>query len=214
MVLEGVVTNCAAFGAFVDVGVHQDGLVHVSALSDRFVSDPREVVKPGDVVTVKVLTVDVRRGRIGLTLRLDDPVPGAGGAEADPAARTGAGGGAGAPRSRGSRNAAATRRPEQGGAGRNGAGQSGAGQSSAGRTSAGQSSAAQGDAASGATGRPGQRAARGGPASDRSTKVRTGQAATAQDRPDRGGDRRRDGRQAAPESAMAEALRRAGFGTG
>lgn len=79
MVLEGVVTNCAAFGAFVDVGVHQDGLVHVSALSDRFVSDPREVVKPGDVVTVKVLTVDLRRGRVGLTLRLDDPVPGAGG---------------------------------------------------------------------------------------------------------------------------------------
>lgn len=72
MVLEGVVTNVAAFGAFVDVGVHQDGLVHVSALSREFVKDPREVVKPGDVVKVKVLDVDVARKRISLTLRLDD----------------------------------------------------------------------------------------------------------------------------------------------
>lgn len=73
MVLEGVVTNVAAFGAFVDVGVHQDGLVHVSAMSKTFVKDPRDVVKPGDVVRVKVLAVDVPRNRIGLTLRLDDP---------------------------------------------------------------------------------------------------------------------------------------------
>ncbi|WP_433593535.1 Tex family protein [Nocardia sp. CA-145437] len=72
MVLEGVVTNVAAFGAFVDVGVHQDGLVHVSALSHNFVKDPREVVKSGDVVKVKVLEVDVQRQRIGLSLRLDD----------------------------------------------------------------------------------------------------------------------------------------------
>ncbi|GGK42740.1 Tex family protein [Nocardia camponoti] len=72
MVLEGVVTNVAAFGAFVDVGVHQDGLVHVSALSHSFVKDPREVVKSGDVVKVKVLEVDVARQRIGLSLRLDD----------------------------------------------------------------------------------------------------------------------------------------------
>ncbi len=81
MRLEGVVTNVAAFGAFVDVGVHQDGLVHVSAMSKRFVSDPREVVKPGDVVQVKVMDVDVDRKRISLTLRLDDelPAPGAGG---------------------------------------------------------------------------------------------------------------------------------------
>ncbi|WP_179852914.1 Tex family protein [Streptomyces sp. 1331.2] len=76
MVLEGVVTNVAAFGAFVDVGVHQDGLVHVSALSRTFVKDPREVVKPGDIVKVRVLTVDVPRKRIGLTLRLDDEVGG------------------------------------------------------------------------------------------------------------------------------------------
>jgi len=72
MLLEGVVTNVAAFGAFVDVGVHQDGLVHVSALSDSFVSDPRDVVKPGDIVRVKVLDVDLPRKRISLTLRLND----------------------------------------------------------------------------------------------------------------------------------------------
>ncbi|MGY1579111.1 Tex family protein [Streptomyces sp. MN13] len=72
MVLEGVVTNVAAFGAFVDVGVHQDGLVHVSAMSRTFVKDPRDVVKPGDIVKVKVLDVDIPRKRISLTLRLDD----------------------------------------------------------------------------------------------------------------------------------------------
>ncbi|HZB32010.1 MAG TPA: Tex family protein, partial [Streptosporangiaceae bacterium] len=76
MVLEGVVTNVAAFGAFVDVGVHQDGLVHVSAMSKNFVKDPREVAKPGDIVRVKVLDVDVPRKRISLTLRLDDEVGG------------------------------------------------------------------------------------------------------------------------------------------
>jgi Transcriptional accessory protein len=74
MLLEGVVTNVAAFGAFVDVGVHQDGLVHVSAMSRTFVKDPRDVVKPGDVVRVKVLDVDVPRKRISLTLRLEDEV--------------------------------------------------------------------------------------------------------------------------------------------
>ena len=72
MVLEGVVTNVAAFGAFVDVGVHQDGLVQVSALADRFVSDPHEVVRSGQVVRVKVLDVDVERQRIALTMRLTD----------------------------------------------------------------------------------------------------------------------------------------------
>ncbi|MEA5364573.1 Tex family protein [Amycolatopsis sp., V23-08] len=86
MRLEGVVTNVAAFGAFIDVGVHQDGLAHVSALSKNFVKDPREVVKPGDIVKVKVLDVDVPRKRISLTLRLDDE-PGA------PSASRGGGGG-------------------------------------------------------------------------------------------------------------------------
>ena len=74
MVLEGAVTNVAAFGAFVDIGVHQDGLVHISAMSKTFVKDPRAVVKPGDIVRVKVLEVDKPRKRIALTLRLDDEV--------------------------------------------------------------------------------------------------------------------------------------------
>ncbi|HYF54403.1 MAG TPA: S1 RNA-binding domain-containing protein, partial [Salinarimonas sp.] len=110
MVLEGVVTNVAAFGAFVDIGVHQDGLVHVSALAKTFVKDPRAVVKPGDVVRVKVLDVDAPRKRISLTMRLDDavgapakgataaktaapqpqrPAPAAGGAMADALRRAG-----------------------------------------------------------------------------------------------------------------------------
>ncbi|HEV7757739.1 MAG TPA: S1 RNA-binding domain-containing protein, partial [Acidimicrobiales bacterium] len=72
MILEGVVSNVAAFGAFVDVGVHQDGLVHISAMSNQYVADPRDVVKPGDIVKVKVLDVDLDRKRIALTLRLDD----------------------------------------------------------------------------------------------------------------------------------------------
>ena len=75
MVLEGVVTNVANFGAFVDIGVHQDGLVHISALADRFIKDPREVVKAGQVVKVKVLEIDLKRQRVALTLRLNDPLP-------------------------------------------------------------------------------------------------------------------------------------------
>ncbi|KQR32316.1 RNA-binding transcriptional accessory protein [Rhizobium sp. Leaf155] len=71
MLLEGTVTNVAAFGAFVDIGVHQDGLVHVSQLADRFIKDPHEVVKAGDVVKVRVVEVDVKRKRIGLTMRKD-----------------------------------------------------------------------------------------------------------------------------------------------
>jgi uncharacterized protein len=74
MQLEGVVTNVAAFGAFVDIGVHQDGLVHVSALSSKFVKDPHEVVKAGDVVRVKVVEVDIPRKRIALTMRLTDEI--------------------------------------------------------------------------------------------------------------------------------------------
>jgi protein Tex len=74
MVLEGVITNVTNFGAFVDIGVHQDGLVHISALSNKFVKDPREVVKAGDLVRVKVLEVDEKRKRIALTMKLSDPV--------------------------------------------------------------------------------------------------------------------------------------------
>ncbi|GAA0561707.1 Tex family protein [Halomonas salifodinae] len=72
MILEGSVTNVTHFGAFVDIGVHQDGLVHISALSDKFVEDPRSVVKAGDIVKVKVMSVDLERARIGLSMRLDD----------------------------------------------------------------------------------------------------------------------------------------------
>ncbi|WP_425444500.1 Tex family protein [Streptomyces alboverticillatus] len=108
MLLEGVVTNVAAFGAFVDVGVHQDGLVHVSAMSKTFVKDPRDVVKPGDIVRVKVLDVDIPRKRISLTLRLED--------EAAPAAEDGRGADPAAPRERAPRRGGAPRpRREAGG---------------------------------------------------------------------------------------------------
>jgi protein Tex len=75
MILEATITNVAAFGAFADIGVHQDGLIHISAMSEKRINDPREVVKPGQVVKVKVLDVDVPRNRISLTLRLSDPLP-------------------------------------------------------------------------------------------------------------------------------------------
>jgi uncharacterized protein len=81
MVLEGVVTNVAAFGAFVDIGVHQDGLVHISALSHSFVKDPHTVVKAGQVVKVRVLEVDAKRKRIALTMRLSDSAPAGGKSE-------------------------------------------------------------------------------------------------------------------------------------
>ncbi len=107
MVLEGTVTNVAAFGAFVDVGVHQDGLVHVSALANRFVSDPREVVKSGQVVRVKVLEADPERKRISLTLRLDDePAPSGGRAAGDRGSGDRGSGGRADPRPDRSRQAA------------------------------------------------------------------------------------------------------------
>ncbi|MFD7611560.1 Tex family protein [Streptomyces sp. NPDC059828] len=115
MVLEGVVTNVAAFGAFVDVGVHQDGLVHVSAMSRTFVKDPRDVVKSGDVVKVKVLDIDIPRKRISLTLRLDD----------EAAQGTPDGGGGGQRRERGQGGRPPQQR--QGGAGRGGNGGGGRG---------------------------------------------------------------------------------------
>jgi protein Tex len=93
MVLEGQVTNVAAFGAFVDIGVHQDGLVHVSAMSRTFVKDPREVVKSGDIVKVKVLDVDIPRKRISLTLRLEDDATTGGGAARRSGDRPGPGAG-------------------------------------------------------------------------------------------------------------------------
>ncbi|MFQ6145895.1 Tex family protein [Streptomyces seoulensis] len=116
MVLEGVVTNVAAFGAFVDVGVHQDGLVHVSAMSRTFVKDPRDVVKPGDIVKVKVLDVDIPRKRISLTLRLDD----------EAAAQEKQSGGGGERRQRGGRPPQ-QRQPRTGGGAGDGGGRGGGG---------------------------------------------------------------------------------------
>ena len=89
MILEGTVTNVTNFGAFVDIGVHQDGLVHISALSEKFVKDPHEVVKAGQIVKVKVLEVDHERRRVALTMRLSDPLPSEGGAQQRGAATRG-----------------------------------------------------------------------------------------------------------------------------
>ena len=113
MILEGVVSNVANFGAFVDVGVHQDGLVHISALTNKFISDPREVVKAGDIVKVKVLEVDVPRKRISFTMRLDDTPSQSNNAGGKPAA--------GKPQSKGAgrANAKANPRSNQGGGNRN-----------------------------------------------------------------------------------------------
>ena len=166
MLLEGVVTNVAAFGAFVDIGVHQDGLVHVSAMSTNFVSDPREVAKPGDVVRVKVLAVDIPRKRISLTLRLDDDADGRG---ADSPGRTG-------------RNAPP--------GGQRGSGGQGGGQ----RGSGGQGGGQRGTGGQGG----GQRGSGG---------QRGGQRGTG----GQGGDRPGSGEQ---NSAMADALRRAGLAGG
>jgi uncharacterized protein len=147
MVLEGVVTNVAAFGAFVDVGVHQDGLVHVSAMANRFVSDPREIVKPGDIVRVKVREVDVPRKRISLTLRLDE----------DAAAERRRGGGRpggdrDGGRPGGDRDSGRAGGDRRGGADRAGVGRDGAGRGGAGRGGAGQSRAGRDGAGRGGSG--------------------------------------------------------------
>jgi uncharacterized protein len=152
MVLEGVVTNVAAFGAFVDVGVHQDGLVHVSAMSQSFVKDPRDVVKPGDIVRVKVLDVDIPRKRISLTLRLEDDTARPA-ADLDPSS----GGQAGQDR-RGSG------RRGTGRGGSDGSGGSGGGGGSAGRTGSGGRAGAGGGSGgrAGSGGGSGGRAGSGG----------------------------------------------------
>jgi uncharacterized protein len=117
MILEGVVTNVAAFGAFIDIGVHQDGLVHVSQLANKFVKDPHEIVKPGQVVKVRVMEVDEKRQRISLTMRLDD-APGSGSRSGEAPAETNTGGSRG-PRDRRppeSKRAPARDEPKPGGA--------------------------------------------------------------------------------------------------
>ncbi|MGW0232187.1 Tex-like N-terminal domain-containing protein [Actinopolymorpha singaporensis] len=178
MVLEGVVTNVAAFGAFVDVGVHQDGLVHVSAMSKNYVKDPREVVKPGDIVKVKVLEVDVARKRVSLTLRLDDEVGGA------------PSGGRGGSRSGSSKSDG----PKSG-------------------SSRSDGPKPGGDARSGRGRRPGPADGRGGSGQRGGSDQRgdSGQRGRGQ-RNDRGSGRRDDsGQRAGTDTALADALRRAGL---
>ncbi len=116
MVLEGSVTNVTHFGAFVDIGVHQDGLVHISALSDRFIEDPRTVVKAGDIVRVKVMSVDLERARIGLSMRLDDQPD----EEAAGKPRRGAGGRQSGTQQAVAQNAGGQKPPRRGGGGDSG----------------------------------------------------------------------------------------------
>ncbi|MBE1586811.1 Tex family protein [Nonomuraea angiospora] len=190
MILEGVVTNVAAFGAFVDIGVHQDGLVHVSAMSRNFVKDPRDVVKPGDIVRVKVLDVDIPRKRISLTLRLDDETP---------AQSPGDGSRRGGGRSEGARG--------DGGRGNGGRGDGGRGDG------------ARGDGGRGdGKGNGGQRDRTQGRGDDQRGRGDGGRGdggrrggGDQRGRGDgqRGGQRRQD--RPAPTGAMAEALRKAGL---
>jgi uncharacterized protein len=186
MVLEGSVTNVAAFGAFVDIGVHQDGLVHVSAMSRNFVSDPREVAKPGDVVRVKVLGVDIPRKRISLTMRLDDEPDDRG---ADSSSRTGRGS-AVTSRERAPAGAPRPGPPDRPGGPQRGADEHGSRHGRAGHDEGGNR---RGGHDEGGTQRGGQRGA--------------GQ---------REGDQRGDNRRNEPpgNSAMADALRRAGLAGG
>ena len=194
MVLEGVVTNVAAFGAFVDVGVHQDGLVHISAMSKEFVSDPRAVVGPGDVVRVKVLDVDVPRKRIALTLRLDDE-PGAGGQGGD---RSGGGTPGRWPLRRAARGEAAgepaARRPAAWRPGRQARGGPGGKPQGQGGKPQGQGGKPQGQG--------GKPQGQGGKPQGQGGKPQGGKGGQG-----RGGDRDRP----ASGGAMADALRRAGL---
>ncbi|MEV4220662.1 Tex family protein [Nonomuraea sp. NPDC049725] len=223
MILEGVVTNVAAFGAFVDVGVHQDGLVHVSAMSHNFVKDPREVAKPGDIVRVKVLDVDIPRKRISLTLRLDDELPTATGADgrrngrrsdADASASDngngngaagGGTGGRGEGRSRGRGDGAQRGRGgdgQRGDGNRGGRGNNGNGGRDGGRGDGGRGDGARGNGGRGDGGRGDNGRGDGG------QRGRDGQRGRGDG--NRGGQRRQDRPQ--PMGAMAEALRKAGLG--
>jgi protein Tex len=181
MVLEGVVTNVAAFGAFVDIGVHQDGLVHVSAMSRNFVSDPREVAKSGDVVRVKVLGVDIPRKRISLTLRLDDE----------------AGGGTRAPR-RGAAPASPAEPAGDSGGSKAGGGQAGGGQAGSGQAGSAQAGGARGGRPpsrdSGRRGGP-RGGSRGGDRGDRAGGDRGDRAGSGSGRPGGGGGRENSGRE-------------------
>jgi protein Tex len=199
MVLEGVVTNVAAFGAFVDIGVHQDGLVHVSAMSSTFVADPRDVAKSGDVVKVKVLSVDIPRHRISLTMRLNDPADADAGGPGAGSAGTGAGS-AGSPRGEG----APTPRTGRPGGDRSGGDRGGQG-------------SPRGGAPADRRGGPGNDRRGGAPGTGNDRRGGVGQGG---DRRGQGGDRKGgagqggDRRNAPPppaSGAMADALRRAGL---
>ncbi|MEV4579581.1 Tex family protein [Nonomuraea jabiensis] len=195
MILEGVVTNVAAFGAFVDIGVHQDGLVHVSAMSRTFVKDPRDVVKPGDIVRVKVLDVDIPRKRISLTLRLDDETP---------TQSTGDGGRGDGGRGDGSR----------GTGGRGTGGRADGGRGDGARGEGGRGDGERGDGRRGdGKGNDGQRDRTQGRGDDQRGRGDGGRRGGGDQRGrgdgQRGGQRRQD--RPAPTGAMAEALRKAGL---
>ncbi|MFD1076735.1 Tex family protein [Longispora fulva] len=186
MLLEGVVTNVAAFGAFVDVGVHQDGLVHISAMSQTFIKDPRDVVKPGDIVRVKVLEVDIPRKRISLTLRLEDE-----------AAR---GGAPGERRGQGAGGPGGQRGPGQGG-----------GRPDGGQGAPGQCGRAGGGGRTGGDGSGGRQGGQGG-AGGRQGGGQGGAGGGRQGGGGgQGGQPRQQRREEPANSAMAEALRRAGL---
>ncbi|TMR90813.1 Tex family protein [Nonomuraea basaltis] len=200
MILEGVVTNVAAFGAFVDVGVHQDGLVHVSAMSHNYVKDPRDVVKPGDIVRVKVLDVDIPRKRISLTLRLEDETAAQSGGDGSrrPAGRQGQTGGRGdAARGDAARGDAARGDSARGDSGRGDGGRGDSARGDGGRGGRGQGGRGDGGRGEGQRGR-GESGQRGGDGGQRGRG--DGQ---------RGGQRRQE--RPAPSGAMAEALRKAGL---
>ncbi|MGP3935490.1 Tex family protein [Nonomuraea sp. KM88] len=191
MILEGVVTNVAAFGAFVDVGVHQDGLVHVSAMSRTYVKDPRDVVKPGDIVRVKVLDVDIPRKRISLTLRLEDEIT----------TQSPADGSRRGPGRQGPRGADDGRDSGRGNGGR------GDGQRGRGQGGRGDGQGARGDG-QGGQGARGDGRGQGGRDDRRGDGGRgNGQRGNGDGQRGRGGQRR-----PAPTGAMAEALRKAGLG--
>ncbi|TMR17098.1 RNA-binding transcriptional accessory protein [Nonomuraea turkmeniaca] len=190
MILEGVVTNVAAFGAFVDVGVHQDGLVHVSAMSRTYVKDPRDVVKPGDIVRVKVLDVDIPRKRISLTLRLEDETTAQGPGDG-PRRSAGRQGGGGREGARGD-GGGAPGDGARGGGGRGDGTQRGRGQGGRGQGTRGDG---RGEAGQRGNGDGGQRG--------------RGDGQRGRGDGQRGGQRRQD--RQAPTGAMAEALRKAGL---
>jgi len=198
LVLEGVVTNVAAFGAFVDVGVHQDGLVHVSAMAKGFVSDPHSVVKSGDVVRVRVLAVDIPRKRISLTLRLDDENPSVrtDGGSTD---RQGSPGRTGAPGREGSPSRTGAPAAGSGGSGRVGSGRGGSARGTSGSGGAGSGGAGSGGGGRG--GGSGRGAGRDG--GGRGAAAGGGGRGAADGGAADGG--------AVVNDAMADALRRAGL---